>query len=298
MHVTDYLKRFDEHLQAAGFAKLSRQSYARSLKKLCNYLEYSNGPMEADQIRRKDLVEFLANCEEAGEKRSSIILRLLICKKFFGWLKEERLIAEDPAATIPVPKEEKKVPRYVSPQQIESLLRQPDTGTRQGLRDRALLEVVYSAGLRISEALDLEIQDVNFQEGFVHVRNGKGGKARTVPIGKEALAWLTRYLEEGRRRLLSCSCTEVIFLNQSGQQLSRQSAAAVFRGYVQSAGLPSWLSCHSLRHGCAQHMLEGGARLPYLQEMLGHACMESTRIYLAVRSEELKNVHATCHPRG
>jgi integrase/recombinase XerD len=298
MHVTDYLNRFDVYLQAAGFAKLSRQSYGRTLCKLGKYLEFSAGNCTVEEIRKDHLIGFLGSCEEAGEKRSSIILRLLICKKFFAWLKEERLIAEDPAATIPVPKEEKKAPRYVSPQQIESLLVQPDTDTPQGLRDRALLEVLYSAGLRISEALDLEVRDVDFQEGFVHVRNGKGGKARTVPVGKEALAWLTRYLEDGRRKLLSCSCTEVIFLNQYGEQLSRQSAAAAFRGYVAAAGLSSWLSPHSLRHGCAQHMLEGGARLPYLQEMLGHACMESTRIYLAVRSEELKNVHSTCHPRG
>jgi integrase/recombinase XerD len=299
MQITETLKPFDEYLAGCGFAQLSRQSYARTLRKFCHCLEYSNSPMEVDQIRRPHLLEFLSNCEQQQkEKRSSIILRLQICKKFFGWLRQEKMIAEDPAVTIPVPKEERKPPRYASPQQIESLLNQPDTGTPTGLRDRALLEVIYSAGLRISEALDLEIRDINVAEGFIHVRNGKGGKARTVPVGATALQWLTRYMVEGRTKLLSCSCSEVIFLNQSGEKLSRQQAAGAVRAYARSAGLPAWVTPHCLRHCCASHMLRNGAGLPYIQEQLGHACLESTRIYLAVRSDELKSVHAATHPRG
>ncbi len=298
MQIIETLNQFDEHLNVCGFAQNSRQSYGRTLKKFCNYLEYSNSPMEIGEIQKSHLVEFLSSCEQQQEKRSSIILRLLICKKFFGWLKEEKMIAEDPAAAIPVPKEEKKPPRFASVAQIESLMNQPDVCTPQGLRDRALLEVIYSAGLRISEALDLEIRDVNFEEGFIHVRNGKGGKARTVPVGAPALQWLSRYILEGRKKLLSCSCTQLIFLNQSGERFSRQAAAAAVRAYARSAGLPNWVTPHVLRHCCASHMLAGGARLPYIQEQLGHACMESTRIYLAVRSDELKNVHAACHPRA
>jgi len=251
-----------------------------------------------EQIQKQHLVEFLSNCEQQQEKRSSIILRLLIFKKFFGWLKDEKMITEDPAATIPVPKEEKKPPRYASVAHIESLLNAPDIGTPQGLRDRALLEVIYSAGLRISEALDLEIRDVNSEEGFIHVRNGKGGKARTVPVGATALQWLSRYIAEGRKKLLSCSCTQLIFLNQSGERLSRQQAAAAVRAYARSADLPSFVTPHLLRHCCASHMLQEGAGLVYIQEQLGHSCMESTRIYLAVRSDELKTVHSACHPRA
>lgn len=298
MQISEILNGFESYLQSCGFASNSRASYARTLKKFCSYLEYSNAPIVIEQMQQKHLVEFLSNCEENQEKRSSIILRLLILKKFFGWLRAERMIAEDPAAAIPVPKEEKKAPRYVSVAQIESLLSRPNIETAQGLRDRALLEVIYSSGLRISEALDLEIRDVSFEEGFVHVRNGKGGKARTVPVGATALQWLTKYLEEGRRKLLSCSCSQLIFLNQSGERFSRQAAAAAVRAYARSAGLPAWISPHSLRHACASHMLQKGAGLVYIQEQLGHAVMESTRIYLAVRSEELKNVHSLCHPRA
>jgi integrase/recombinase XerD len=298
MQITETLNQFEAYLDACGFAKASRESYARTLKKFCHYLEYSNRPTALQQIRKEHLTEFLANCEEQEEKRSSIILRLLILKKFFGWLREEKMIAEDPAAAIPVPKEEKRPPRYVSPQQIDTLLNQPDTGIPTGLRDRAWMELIYSAGLRISEALDLEIRDVNFEEGFIHVRNGKGGKARTVPVGATALQWLSRYILEGRKKLLSCSCTQLIFLNQSGERLSRQQAAAAVRAYARSAGLPAWVTPHLLRHACATGMLQGGAKLCYIQEQLGHACMESTRIYLAVRSDELKSVHSACHPRA
>jgi integrase/recombinase XerD len=261
-------------------------------------LEYSDRGSEVEQLKKEDVTGFLGVCEDLGEKRSSVILRLLICKKYFAWARDQRLTGEDPAAAIPVPKEERKAPRFVSVAQIEALLKQPNTETPAGLRDRAVLEVIYSAGLRISEALALEIRDINFEEGFLHVRNGKGDKGRTIPVGSPAAHWLTRYLQEGRRKLLSCSCTELVFVNNSGQRMSRQLAAAAIRGYVSSAGLPGWLSAHGLRHAMASHMLSSGAGLPYIQEQLGHTCLESTRIYLAVRSDDLKNVHAATHPRG
>ncbi len=298
MHINDLEKPFDLYLQAAGFAENSRASYGRSMAKFQKYMELSDRRGEVEQIRKEDVIGFLAYCEDIGEKRSSVILRLLILKKFFAWLKEEKMIAEDPAAAIPVPKEEKQIPRYVSVVQIEALLNQPDTTTPSGLRDRALLEVIYSVGLRITEALSLELGDIDYEGGFVYIRNGKGGKTRNVPIGNAALQWLQRYILDGRRKLLSCSCAQLVFLNSSGDQLSRQSAATAVRAYAQSAGLPSFLTPHLLRHACASHMLAGGAKLPYIQEQLGHSCMESTRVYLAVRSEDLKSVHSSTHPKG
>jgi integrase/recombinase XerD len=221
----------------------------------------------------------------------------MILKKFFGWLKEEKIITEDPAERIPVAKERKRIPKYLSPTQIESLLNQPDTTTALGLRDRALLELLYSAGLRIGEALDLEMNDIDWQQGFVLVRNGKGGRPRNVPIGNVATTWLYRYLLYGRKKLQN-DCSELVFLSRTGEKLSRQAAAAGIREYAKRAGLPGWVTAHSMRHACATHMLEGGAKLPYIQEQLGHVALESTRIYLAVRSEELKVVHSNCHPRN
>jgi integrase/recombinase XerD len=261
MLLTDCFARFQLYLQVAGCAKATRESYQRTLCKFEKFLELTNRSCEVLEIAKQDVVEFLAACEDAGEKRSSVILRLVITKKFFGWLKRERIIAIDPAAEIPTPKERHRIPRYLSVQQIESLLAQPDVQTPWGLRDRALLELLYSAGLRISEALGMQLTDIDWKEGFIYVRNGKGGRSRTVPIGKTAVQWLQRYILEGRRKMeVDCSC--LVFLSRDGRQLSRQSAAAAIRSYAAATALPVWVTAHSLR------------------------------------SEELKNVHAACHPRS
>ncbi len=297
MNLINCFKSFDLYLQACGSAKNTRESYQRTLSKFAKFLELSGRSSEVEQLKKEDVIEFLAASEDMGEKRSSVILRLAILKKFFGWLRNERVIAEDPAAAIPMPKERHRVPRYVSPQQIESLLNQPDIETLCGLRDRALLELLYSAGLRISEALSLELGDIDYEHGFVYVRNGKGGKARSVPIGKTAIEWLQKYILQARKKM-EVDCSSLVFLSRSGERLSRQSAAATVRAYARSAGLPGWITAHSLRHACATHMLQGGAGLAHIQDLLGHARAESTRIYTLVRSEDLKSVHATCHPRA
>ncbi len=168
--------------------------------------------------------------------------------------------------------------------------------TPWGLRDRALMQLIYSAGLRISEALDLEIPDINFEEGLIYIRNGKGGKSRTVPLGPKAAEWLQKYITEARHKLLRCSCTDLVFVTRYGERISRQTAAKAMAEYVKAANLPVWLTPHSLRHAAATHMLHGGADLIYIQELLGHERIESTQIYTLVRSTDLKSVHESCHP--
>jgi integrase/recombinase XerD len=296
MHITEYLNRFETYLRAYGFASNTRTGYSRTMKKFCDYLEYGNGPIEVDQIRREHLIDFLANCSQNGEKNNTVAVRALTLIKFFRWLKEQREIIEDPSERIPIPKEQARVPRYVSPQQIDLLMNQPDVATPWGLRDRAILELLYSSGLRISEAL--ELRDINLEEGFIYVRRGKGGKSRNVPLGATACQWLARYIEEGRRRLLRCSCSELVFLSRSGERLSRQAFGKAISEYVRSAGLPAWISSHSLRHAAATHMLQRSAALTYIQQFLGHERAESTQIYTLVRSQDLKAVHASCHPRA
>jgi integrase/recombinase XerD len=297
MLLPDCFARFQLFLQISGLAKSSRESYARTLARFSDYLEYSGKILETEAIRKEDVLEFLSGCEECGEKRSTVLLRLLTLKKFFGWLKGEREIAENPTERIPVSKETKRIPRYLSLQQIEALFDQPEINTPWGLRDRALMEVLYSAGLRISEALDLQIGDINYEQGFLYIRKGKGGNPRSVPFGTAAGQWLKRYTLEGRKKL-EVDCSSFLFLSRNGERPSRQSAAAAVRGYAAAAGLPDWFCPHSLRHACATHMLEGGARLSYIQEMLGHKRINSTQIYMAVRSEGLKEVHAAAHLRG
>jgi integrase/recombinase XerD len=297
MRLTDCFNSFQLFLQISGLAKNSRGNYARTLQKFADHLDYSGKSQEVDAIRKEDVLQFLADCENIGEARSTILLRLLTLKKFFGWLKEEREIAVNPTERIPIPREQKRIPRYVPPTRIEALLNQPDLSTSWGLRDRALMELIYSAGLRISEALDLEEGDIDYEQGFVYIRKGKGGDPRCIPIGKTSTEWLKRHAAEARRKL-ERDCNSFLFFSRNGERLSRQSAAAAIRAYAKIAGLPEWFTPHSLRHACATHMLEGGARLSYIQEMLGHNRINSTQIYMAVRSEGLKEVHCASHPRG
>lgn len=297
MRLDEVLKSFDQYLQVAGSAKCSRQSYERTICKFERYLELADRSSETEQLKKEDVTGFLAACEDIGEKRSSVIFRLAVLKKFFGYLKAEKVIPENPLSEIPIPKDKKRVPRFVSAQQIESLLSQPDIAKPCGLRDRAVMEVLYSAGLRISEALGIEIGDIDYEQGFVYVRAGKGGTPRNIPIGATAVMWIRRYIAEGRRKM-EMDCSSRVFLSCSGKTLSRQSAAKAIRACASAAGLPSWFTPHSLRHACATHMLQGGAGLAYIQEFLGHARAESTRIYTLVRSEDLKSVHASCHPRA
>lgn len=297
MRFDEALKSFDLHLKAAGLAENSRASYARTLRKFETFLETSDRETEIEQLKKEDVIGFLAACEDAGEKRSSVILRLVICKKFFGWLRSGKRISEDPTAGIPVPKQPRRIPQYVSPSQIEDLLSRIDAKTPCGSRNRALAELLYSTGLRISEALSLELGDVDADQGFVYVRNGKGGKARSVPIGATAVLWLEQYLAEGRRKL-ETDCSSLVFLSRSGKPLTRQSAAKAIRATARLAGLPSWFSPHALRHACATHMLEGGAGVAHISEQLGHSRLNSTMIYMAVRPERLKIVHTSSHPRG
>ena len=186
MRINEHLSDFEMYLKACGFAESTKRSYSRTMKKFCEYLEYGNGPAEITAIRKNHVIGFLANCEENGEKSNTVAVRALTLIKFFRHLKEQGAIAAtaDPTERIPIPKETQRVPRYVSPAQIEALLNQPDTTTPWGLRDRALLEVIYSSGLRISEALDLELQNISLEEGFIYVRKGKGGKSRARSDGR------------------------------------------------------------------------------------------------------------------
>jgi integrase/recombinase XerD len=298
MNINEKLSGFEVYLKACGFSESTRQSYTRTMRKFCDYLQLANVPVELREIRKEHIIGFLACCQESGEKSNTAAVRALTLIKFFRQLKEEGAIAADPTERIPIPKETQRVPRYVCPAQIDALLNEPDITTPWGLRDRALLEVIYSAGLRISEALDLELEDINTEEGFIYVRYGKGGKSRCVPMGATAAQWLCRYIAEARPGLLSTNCSALVFVSRDRQRLSRQSVSKALAHYVKSAGLPAWFSSHGLRHSAATHMLQGGAGLAYIQEMLGHARPESTRIYTLVRSEALKSVHAATHPRG
>ncbi|MGF6148739.1 Tyrosine recombinase XerD [Kingella potus] len=240
-----------------------------------------------------DLARAVYRDEESPRSRSRA---LSACKRLYGWLLETGQTDTDPTEHLRSPKQEKTLPAAISEGQIEALLAAPDSGTPHGLRDKALLELIYATGLRVSEAVGLRLADTDLPRGLVSTI-GKGGKQRIVPMGEEAVYWLERYLAESRPLLLKNARCDEIFVSQKRIGISRQLAWMVVEKYAAAAGIRH-LSPHSLRHAFATHLVNHGADLRIVQELLGHASISTTEIYTRVAAERLKNIVAEHHPRS
>lgn len=217
-------------------------------------------------------------------------------KTWFRWLSREHHILANPAADLDLPRQPKRLPRSVpSVQEVEAILAEAEPTTAQGLRDRALLETLYATGLRRMEIAGTAVYDVDLTRGILWVRHGKGGRERVVPLGARAVAWLDKYLTEARPELLAHD-TQALFLNDYGEAAHAEFVSGKVKRYMDFAGVQKIGSAHLLRHACATHMLEGGADIRFIQEMLGHANIETTEIYTHVSIDKLIAVHASTHP--
>lgn len=217
-------------------------------------------------------------------------------RDFYRWLVKQRRALYNPAGEIELPRREKQLPRNVpTPKDVESLMTQPDIRTARGLRDRAILELLYSTGLRRFEAANLELSDVQPTEGVLNVRQGKGKKDRYVPIGERAGWWLEKYLAEGRPQLAGAIATARVFLSRRGDPISKEMLGEMVRRCLRAIGIPEG-ACHALRHACATHMHDNGADIRYVQAMLGHSDLSSTEIYTRVAIKKLREIHARTHP--
>ena len=218
-------------------------------------------------------------------------------RSFHRHLRRQGLIEDDPTAHLRAPKQGRKLPQVLSRDEVAELLRQPRGTEPAALRDRALLETMYACGLRASEAIDLEVGDVDLEDGILRAR-GKGSKERLVPVGSAAARALTAYLQRGRARLVGDRWEARLFVNQRGAGLSRQGLYKIVQRHAASAGLASKMSPHTLRHSFATHLLAGGCDLRSLQEMLGHADIATTQLYTHLSAERLKDVYFESHPRA
>ena len=217
-------------------------------------------------------------------------------KTWFKWLARQHHILANPAADIDLPKQPKRLPRSIpSVQEVEAILREAEPETTPGLRDRTLLEVLYATGLRRMELPGVSIYDMDLNRGLLWVRRGKGGRERVVPLGERAMVWLDKYLCEARPRLLAAE-TEALFLTDYGEPVTPEFVAAKVKRYMEFAEVKKPGATHLLRHACATHMLEGGADIRYIQEMLGHANLQTTEIYTHVSIDKLIAVHGATHP--
>jgi integrase/recombinase XerD len=217
-------------------------------------------------------------------------------KLWFKWLTRAHHILANPASELDLPRQPKRLPgRILNSQEVEAILREADPATARGLRDRALLELLYATGLRRSEAASLGVYDPDLLRGVLWVRHGKGNRQRVVPLGSRAIAWLDKYLTEARPELLAAD-TQALFVSDYGQPMRADQIADKVRRYMQFAGIHKGGATHLLRHACATHMLEGGADIRFIQAMLGHTSLETTEIYTHVSIDKLIEVHRATHP--
>jgi len=244
-----------------------------------------------------DVSEFLESLAKGGSSPATIHRKSACLRSFYRHLRRDGLLETDPTATLSTPRRSRKLPQVLTRGEIEKLLSQPRGTEPAALRDRALLELMYACGLRASEAIGLELMDVDLHEGVLRAR-GKGSKERVVPIGQAALKALRIYLERGRPGLVKGGGEAHLFVNFRGNQLTRQGLYKIVRRHALTAGLADRMSPHTLRHTFATHLLAGGCDLRSVQEMLGHADVSTTQLYTHLSSERLKDVYFQAHPRA
>jgi integrase/recombinase XerD len=272
------------------------ESYARDLAHLAAFAEGRGRAIEA--LERPDLEAFARSLMTAGQSPRSVARAVACVRGFYKFLVLDRRLAADPAGDLRGPRAWPSLPTFLSVEEVDRLIAQPDVSTPRGLRDRALIELLYATGMRVSELLSLRAGDLNLTAGYLTC-TGKGEKQRIVPMGQDAASWVTRYIKEGRPALLGKRSSPWLFVNaRGGARLTRVGFWKVLKGYGLAAGLPGGLSPHVLRHSFATHLLERGADLRAIQLMLGHADLSTTQIYTHVLEARLRAVYDRYHPRS
>jgi integrase/recombinase XerD len=289
----DPLKRFLNFLTVEkGLAKNTLEAYERDLRKFKDRLEQTGTSITA--FSRKDIASFIDSLRDTGHKTSTLARYVASIRGFSKFLLMEKIIDEDPVENFSTPKGWKHIPKIMGFSEVTDLLKRP-AGTKLSLRDRAILEIIYSSGLRVSEVSTIKLQDIHFEAGFLSVK-GKGSKERVVPVNLKTLETLKEYIDTSRTALLKNRHSPYLFIARGGKPLTRQRLWQLVKLY--SSGLSIDISPHTLRHCFASHLLDGGADLRALQKMLGHTDISTTQIYTKVTPERLKKVHKQHHPRG
>lgn len=290
------IRRFTEALWLEdGLAAQTTAAYARDLMLFARWLSQAHG-RALDQCTEADLLAYMAN-RHATTRATTANRRLSVFKRFFRWALRESRVQADPTLRLSSAKQPMRVPKTMSEAQVEALLAAPDVDSLLGLRDRAMLELMYASGLRVSELVTLKSVHLSLPDGVLHV-TGKGNKERLVPFGGEAQAWIERYLRQARSAILGEKTSDALFVTSHGGGMTRQMFWKLIKRYALAADIRSPLSPHTLRHAFATHLLNHGADLRAVQMLLGHADISTTTIYTHVARERLRQLHAQHHPRG
>ncbi|MCK6421482.1 MAG: site-specific tyrosine recombinase XerD [Aquabacterium sp.] len=292
----DLIDRFIDALWIEdGLSRLTLAAYRRDLALLAGWMAADSG-RALDAARESDLLAYAA-ARHAESRATTSNRRLTVFKRFFRWAVRERLVNADPTLRMGSARRPLRVPRSLSEGQVEALLVAPDLDDPLGLRDRAMLELMYASGLRVSELVGLTLGRVGLREGVVSVM-GKGSRERMVPFGAEAQAWIERYIAQARPAILQQRTSDALFVTRLGGPMTRQMAWKLVKKHALDAGIRVPLSPHTLRHAFATHLLNHGADLRAVQMLLGHADISTTTIYTHVARERLRQLHAAHHPRG
>jgi integrase/recombinase XerD len=297
MEIAATIASFLTHVRVEkGLSANTVSAYRRDLQKLDVFAQKRKLALEG--VSRDDLVDFLAGLYRQNLESRTVARHLVTLRNFFRYAQTQELITADPSINLESPKIHRSLPSYLRLEEVERLLEQADVSTPLGMRDRAMLEVLYSTGLRVSELIGLKVSDLDSKVGCVRCI-GKGDKERIVPVGRKALSMVEKYLKEARPQLLGrLRGSPTLFVNRRGVSLSRVGVWKILSGYGRRAGLRVPLTPHMLRHSFATHLLERGADLRSVQLMLGHADISTTQIYTHVVEERLKQIYKAHHPRA
>lgn len=294
----DDVKDFLHYLMVErGLSKNTVSAYRRDLEGYTGYLKEKESLSSLNEVRRSHIIQYLMTLKDQGRASTTLARHTASIRSFHQFLLREKRADQDPSVHIETPKTERKLPKVLSVKEVEALLEAPKHDSPFGLRDQAMLEVLYATGIRVSELVQLDISDVHMTMGFVRCI-GKGNKERIIPLGKMANESVRRYLENGRGALLKRKHSDALFLNHHGERLTRQGFWKILKGLALKAHIKKELTPHTLRHSFATHLLENGADLRSVQEMLGHADISTTQIYTHVTKSRLKDIYAAYHPRA
>ena len=270
------------------------QSYKRDLKQFERYLETSEE--EYKDLTDEGIKDYIKHMQEEGKKPSTISRGLASIRSFYQYEAKNKIVEKDPTEGIQSPKIEKRVPSVLTSNEVALLLDQPKNVDLKGTRDKAMLEFAYATGMRVTEIISLNVEDINLETGYATCKNGK--KERTVPIGEMSLKALKDYMLNARHTMIKDDNEKALFVNVNGQRLTRQGFWKIIKYYKEQAHIDKDITPHVLRHSFATHLLQNGADLKSIQTMLGHSDILSTQIYMQFQDESLKNVYRKAHPRA
>jgi len=270
-------------------------SYARDLKGFCRFMKES-GVLDPAKVNRTNVMAYVYELQKQQKAGTTVSRNIASIRSFFQFLQRKGLVTENPAADLELPKVEKKVPEILSLDKVELLLEQPNGEEDKEIRDKAMLELLYATGIRVTELISLKVEDINLP--LEYIRCGSDAKSRIIPIGAQAKVSLRRYLDKVRENMVLRPDEEVLFVNCNGKPMTRQGFWKIIKAYAKKAGIEEDITPHMLRHSFAAHLIENGADLRSVQEMLGHSDISTTQIYTKLTNQKLKNVYAKAHPRA